>query len=78
MMTRAKRIARVLWTTVKRLAMALGAVIVLGIGVSVGVILRSGDADFEYTPPVCRPRVMDLTRLEETASPTAGVGIVAC
>ena len=51
MMTRTKRIARVLWTTVKRLAMALGVVIVLGIGVSVGVILRSGDPDFEYTPP---------------------------
>ena len=47
MMTWAKRIARILWTTVKRLAMALGAVLVLGIGVSVGVILRSGDADFE-------------------------------
>ena len=64
MMTRAKRIARVLWTTVKRLAMALGAVIVLGIGVSVGVILRSGDADFEYTPPVTL--INDVTQMNPT------------
>src|SRR5262245_55186873 len=64
MMTRTKRIARVLWTTVKRLAMALGAVIVLGIGISVGVIFRSGDPDFAYTPPVTL--INDVTQMNPT------------
>ena len=63
-MTRTKRIARVLWTTVKRLAMALGVVVVLGIVVSVGVILRSGDPDFAYTPPVTL--INDITQMNPT------------
>src|SRR5262245_29749314 len=63
-MTRTKRIARVLWTTVKRLAIALCAVIVLAVLATVVVIFTSGDPDFQYTPPVTL--INDITQMNPT------------
>jgi FAD/FMN-containing dehydrogenase len=59
-----KRIARLLWSTVKRLAMALGIFLVLTIGATVIVIFTSGDDEFAYTPPATL--INDITQMNPT------------
>jgi FAD/FMN-containing dehydrogenase len=61
---RLKATAQVLWTAVKRLAIALGAVVVLLAGATVVVILTSGDDDFAYTPPATL--INDITLMNPT------------
>jgi FAD/FMN-containing dehydrogenase len=63
-MTRIKRIARLLWTTVKRLAMALGIFVLLAVGATTVVIFTSGDDAFVYTAPVTL--INDVTQMNPT------------